>query len=92
MVIVKVAYVGSAAAVVGASQEEVRIGNATLRELWTVLSKRHGEAFEGLVSFGTELSAYVVLLNGRNIRLLNGLDTPLQDGDRVTIMAPFAGG
>ena len=92
MITVKVAYVGSAATVVGTSEENVQVGTATLRELWTVLFKRHGEAFEGLVSVDTDLSAYVVLLNGRNIRLLNGLDTPLQDGDRITIMAPFAGG
>lgn len=92
MTTVKVVYIGSAATAVGTSEENIRISVATIRELWTVLSARHGDAFRGLVSFGTELSAYVVLLNGRNIRLLQGPDTSLQDGDRVIIMAPFSGG
>jgi molybdopterin synthase sulfur carrier subunit len=92
MITVKVVYIGLATTAVGASEEEVQISTGTLRELWAMLSKRHGEVFKSLVSFDTELSAYVVLVNGRNIRLLHGLNTPLQDGDRVAVMAPFAGG
>lgn len=34
----------------------------------------------------------VVLINGRNIDTLDGLDTILKDGDVVTILTPFAGG
>lgn len=36
-----------------------------------------------------ELSIYV---NGENIRFLQGLDTPLQDGDEVSIIPAVAGG
>jgi molybdopterin synthase sulfur carrier subunit len=35
---------------------------------------------------------FIVLLNGRNIRLLNGLDTLIADGDRVDIFPPAGGG
>lgn len=34
----------------------------------------------------------VVILNGRNVQHLAGEDTPLADGDEVTLMRPVAGG
>jgi MoaD family protein len=33
-----------------------------------------------------------VFLNGRNIRGLQGLDTPLNDGDKLNIVPPISGG
>mgnify|MGYP001057388432 CR=1 FL=1 len=38
---------------------------------------------------GDELA---VLVNGRNIRLLNGLETILHEGDEVVFLPPAAGG
>jgi molybdopterin converting factor small subunit len=34
----------------------------------------------------------LILVNGRSVHLLQGLDTPLTDGDRVTIMPKAFGG
>ena len=33
-----------------------------------------------------------VFLNGKNIRALQGLDTPLNDGDKMNIVPPISGG
>jgi MoaD family protein len=33
-----------------------------------------------------------VFLNGRNIRVLDGLDTPVTDGDEIRLVPPIAGG
>jgi molybdopterin converting factor small subunit len=47
---------------------------------------------------GNYLSAHpaedrlLILVNGRSIHLLQGLNTPLTDGDRVTIMPKAFGG
>ena len=35
---------------------------------------------------------FIVLVNGRRIDNLEGLDTPLKDGDEVSIFPPVAGG
>ncbi len=33
-----------------------------------------------------------IYINGENVRFLQGLDTPLQDGDEVSIVPAIAGG
>ena len=33
-----------------------------------------------------------ILVNGRNINLLNGVETALHDGDEVIVLPPTAGG
>jgi len=40
--------------------------------------------------FGRE--HFTILLNGRNVRTLDDLDTPVSDGDLVDIFPPAAGG
>jgi len=41
---------------------------------------------------GSRPAGLVVLINGRNIGKLNGLDTVLCEGDQVTLFPPAAGG
>ncbi len=33
-----------------------------------------------------------VFLNGRNINALGGLDTPVNDGDKISVLPPLSGG
>lgn len=37
-------------------------------------------------------SSIMLMVNGRNIRFLNQLDTVLKDGDELTILPPVGGG
>ena len=41
---------------------------------------------------GGLLSYLFVELNGRDVRALQGLETPVQDGDALCILIPVAGG
>jgi molybdopterin synthase sulfur carrier subunit len=62
-----------------------------------------GALMEALRTEGSYLSAHLkefavtedrllILVNGRSVHVLQGLDTPLADGDRVTIMPKAFGG
>ena len=75
----------------GASEAELE--GATVREVLDSLYER----FEGLgdrISDGDgSLRRFVnVYLGGEDIRFLDGLDTPVSDGDEVTILPAVAGG
>jgi molybdopterin synthase sulfur carrier subunit len=45
-----------------------------------------------LKEFAVTEDRLLILVNGRSVHILQGLDTPLADGDRVTIMPKAFGG
>jgi sulfur-carrier protein len=77
-------YTGGAKTVEGAG--------ATLDELLNNLDKDHGGLRERLVD-GEKLRRFVnVYLNDEDVRFLGGLETPVKDGDKVTVLPAVAGG
>ena len=70
-------------------------GAASLRELGEQLSERFGAKFRGefFSPDGAELGERIIILvNGRNVKFLQGLDTVLSDTDTVQIFPVVAGG
>ena len=66
---------------------------AGLHELLTGLAGRYGTSFRRAVFAGDELNdEIIILVNGRNVLYLQGLDTPLTAGDEVSIFPMVAGG
>ena len=68
---------------------------ATLRELGEELSQKYGEKFRSFYFSpdGKDFSDLaIVLVNGRKVDFLNGLDTELSDSDTVLIFPVVAGG
>lgn len=63
-------------------------------ELLATLSARYGAAFDRWVidEEGNLRPDIIVLVNGRNVRFLDGMRTPLKDRDEVAIFPPVAGG
>ncbi len=66
-------------------------GNAAIKELLDTLK---GDPFlsDKLFENNDIRKVFIVLVNGRRIDNLDGLETPLSDGDVVSIFPPVAGG
>ena len=64
----------------------------TLGELFTDLEQRHGGLRERLVDDGGLQHFVNVYLNDEDVRFTGGLDTPVKDGDTVTVLPAVAGG
>ena len=77
-------YTGGAKAVQGSG--------STLGELLINLDTEHGGLRDRLVD-GENLRRFVnVYLNDEDVRFLGGLETPVSDGDTVTVLPAVAGG
>ena len=73
--------------------KQVEGTGSTLDEVFTDLEQRHGGLRERLVDNGGGLRRFVnVYLNDEDVRFLSGLDTPVKDGDTVTVLPAVAGG
>jgi molybdopterin synthase sulfur carrier subunit len=77
-------YTGGAKAVEGTG--------GTLEELFRDLETRHPGLRDRLVD-NSGLRRFVnVYLNDEDVRFLGGLETPVADGDQVTVLPAVAGG
>ncbi|HOS69227.1 MAG TPA: MoaD family protein [Bacillota bacterium] len=68
-------------------------GCHTLRELLNKLCSRYGKSFSEKLFAGDRLSEdIIILVNGRHIEHLKGLDTGLEENDEISIFPRIAGG
>lgn len=76
----------------GASRVEVEA--STVGQLLAALLSRFGADLRRELMTPEEKlkTGIAILVNGRNINFLQGLETPLNPGDKVTIIPPAAGG
>jgi molybdopterin converting factor small subunit len=72
--------------------KQVEGTGATLGELFADLDQRHGGLRERLVDTGGLRRFVNVYLNDEDVRFLAGLETPVKDGDTVTVLPAVAGG
>ena len=73
--------------------KQVEGSGATLGELFRDLDARHPGLRGGLVDDSGGLHRFVnVYVNDEDVRFLGSVDTPLTDGDVVTILPAVAGG
>lgn len=72
-------------------QSEIFLEGKTVRDLLEGFKKRFPDAGERF--FSAKTARYMSLfLNDQNIRSLNDLDTPVADGDVLSIVFAIAGG
>jgi molybdopterin synthase sulfur carrier subunit len=65
---------------------------ATLAELLADLEAKHGGLRERLVDDAGLRRFVNIYLNDEDVRFLGGLETPVSDGDTVTVLPAVAGG
>ena len=90
-------YLGSIKQTLGLKQaEQVQLeDDASLVDLLSMLAEKHGDAFKKSVyePKDPDLKPYYILsVNGVMLNQLNGLETPLKDGDRLTFLPVVTGG
>jgi sulfur-carrier protein len=74
-------------------ESEAELEGATVREVLDSLYERYDGLSERLSDESGSLRRFVnVYLSGEDIRFLDGLDTPVDDGAELTILPAVAGG
>jgi MoaD family protein len=94
---VEIEYLGHIRNVLGSRRdEEVEVKeNASVADLLSALSSRHGPAFRKAIyePQGEDVKPnYIVTVNGYLLNQLKGLETRLKNGDHVTILPIVSGG
>ena len=75
------------------NEAEVSVGGDTVGEALHALVESHPGTKEQLFSPEGELNRYVnVYLNDEDVRVLDGLETPVAESDTVVILPAMAGG
>jgi molybdopterin synthase sulfur carrier subunit len=74
-------------------EKEVAASGATVGEVLRSLAEQHPETARQLFGEDGQLNRYVnVYLNDEDVRVLDGLDTPVGEGDTLVILPAMAGG
>ena len=92
---VKIRLLGVFRGFSGKSQISLRLGKATVRNVVQTLAKSLSKEARGLL-LDAELNDpcpnALILLNGKEINVLNGLETEVKEGDEVTLIPISHGG
>jgi molybdopterin synthase sulfur carrier subunit len=74
-------------------ESQVEAGGATVGEVLHALAEQHPATQSQLFSEDGELNRYVnVYLNDEDVRVLDGLDTGVEESDTLVILPAMAGG
>ena len=73
-------------------ESEATVDGSTVGEVLDALYDRYGELRSRIAEDGGLRRFVNVYVDGEDIRFLDGLDTPVKDGDEVTILPAVAGG
>ena len=74
-------------------QTEVEAAGSSVGEVLRALTAEHPDTESQLFGADGDLNRYVnVYLNDEDVRVLDGLDTAVSDGDTVVILPAMAGG
>ena len=92
---VEVKFFTSLREITGKKVDEIQLQNTvTINELVTLLSEKYGKNFREYIynKKGDVQEFLSFLVNGKNINIMQGFDTKLQEGNVVAILPPIGGG
>ncbi len=90
---VKVEFFNTLRAALGGVKEVELEDVKTIRDVMLKLEQMFPGKIRGEVWDGEKLNEdYLIMINGRNVVFMGGIDAPLKDGDEVSIFPPAAGG
>ena len=92
---IEVKFFTSLREITGKKVDEIQLQNTvTVDELLTLLSEKYGKNFrEYIYNKKGEVQGFLsFLVNGKNINIMQGFDTKLQENDVVAILPPVGGG
>ena len=96
MITVKVRTILAIKKILGKGEIELSVPEkSTLQELVTTLVNRSGDELASLLlepETRNVLPHIRLMVNGRDIAFLDGMETALQSGDEVLILPPVSGG
>jgi molybdopterin converting factor small subunit len=74
--------------------DEAIAAGATVRSVLSLVSDRHPKLREALWDHtGTDLAEHIeILVNDAVLGLTHNLDSPVRDGDRITLVGQYVGG
>jgi len=73
--------------------DEIKVEGATVGAALDALEAAHPGIREGVRSGeGTVLRFVTIFVNGAGIRFLDGLESPVKDGDSISVVPAIAGG
>ena len=80
--------------ITGKKVEKIQLQESiTINGLIRLLGKRYGENFREYIYDKEKVQDYLsILVNGKNINKLFGLETKLHEGDLIVILPPVGGG
>ena len=92
---VEVKFFTSLREITGKKVDKIQLQNTiTVNELITVLSEKYGKNFREYIynKKGDVQEFLSFLVNGKNINIMQGFDTKLQEMDVIAIIPPVGGG
>ena len=90
---VKVKYLLLLSTVIGKNEEDFCLADpVVISDLLEAIADKYGTAFKREFYQGRKEPFYLVLINGRYIDNLNGLNSKLADRDQIVFIPPISGG
>lgn len=85
---------GHIASSIGTTEANIETNGKTVQDFLSALTEKYGDRISKIIyPKGSQISDLIyILVNGRNIRHINGLQTEIKDGDVISVFPVTAGG